>query len=203
VIQKDPTPDAKKTEAAPATPAAAKLTSKEELRRHARRNVSEGAVTEGYKGDRARILELLNDALATEIVCVLRYKRHYFSAKGIVSDSIRDEFFEHAAEEQEHADRLAERITQLGGQPDMDPRKIAERAHSEYTEGKTLVEMIREDLVNERIAIDSYAEMIRFVGDDDTTTKRLLEEILAKEEEHASDFADLLATLDPSKPPTS
>jgi bacterioferritin len=202
VIQRDPTPDAKKTEAAPAQPGG-QFTPKEVLRRHARENVMEGAVTEGYKGDRTRILQLLNDALATELVCVLRYKRHYFSAKGIVSDAIRDEFAEHATEEQEHADRIAERITQLGGQPDLDPKRIAERAHSEYAEGKTLVEMIREDLVNERIAIDSYSEMIRFVGDGDTTTKRLLEDILAKEEEHASDFADLLATLDPSKPPAS
>ncbi|MEZ0231104.1 MAG: bacterioferritin [Planctomycetota bacterium] len=176
------------------------FTSKEELRKRARKNIEDGAVTQGYKGDREKVIELLNEALATELVCVLRYKRHYFSAKGIVSESIAEEFHQHAAEEQEHADQIAERITQLGGEPDMDPRKIADRAHSEYTEGKSLVEMIREDLVNERIAIDSYAELIRFVGDDDTTTKRMLEEILAKEEEHASEFADLLATIDPSKP---
>jgi bacterioferritin len=193
VIQKDPTDGTPKT-------AKPSFTSKEELRKRARKNIEEGAVTSGYKGDRARVIELLNDALATELVCVLRYKRHYFSAKGIVSESVAEEFLQHASEEQQHADQLAERITQLGGEPDMDPRKIADRAHSEYTEGKTLVEMIREDLVNERIAIDSYAEMIRFVGDDDTTTKRMLEEILAKEEEHASEFADLLVKVETTKP---
>lgn len=199
MIQKDPTPEPAKQEA-PSKPATPQFTSKEELRKRARKNVEDGAITEGYKGDRAKLVELLNDALATELVCVLRYKRHYFSAKGIDRESVADEFLQHASEEQAHADQLAERITQLGGEPDMDPRKIADRAHSEYTEGKTLVEMIRDDLVNERVAIDSYAELIRYVGDDDTTTKRMLEEILAKEEEHASEFADLLATLDPTKP---
>ena len=169
------------------------LTPKEELRRRAREHVEQGAVTMGYKGDRARIVELLNAALATELVCVLRYKRHYFTAKGILREGIAEEFQAHAAEEQDHADRIAERITQLGGEPQMDPKKIAELAHSEYDASLSLVDMLKADLVNERIAIDSYAELIRYVGDDDPTTKRLLEEILAKEEEHATDFADLLA----------
>jgi bacterioferritin len=140
------------------------------------------------------VLKLLNDALATELVCALRYKRHYFMAKGIESESVAAEFAEHATEEQEHADKLAARIVQLGGEPDFAPQTLAARAHSEYREGKDLTDMIRENLVAERIAIESYREVIRYLGDSDTTTRRIFEEILAVEEEHADDMTDLLAT---------
>jgi bacterioferritin len=142
---------------------------------------------------------VLNEALATEIVCVLRYKRHYFMAAGLASASIAAEFAEHATEEQEHADRIAERITQLDGEPDFDPKGLLTRSHSEYEEGTNLVEMIKEDLVAERIAIDSYSEIIRFLGEDDPTTRRMMEEILAKEEEHASELTDLLGRLGQAK----
>jgi bacterioferritin len=165
----------------------------EEIRRRARSHIEQGAVTENYRADRPTVIKLLNEALATEIVCVLRYKRHYFMAKGMSAEAVRRELLEHAAEEQQHADRLAERITQLDGEPNFDPQGLATRSHSDYEEGKSLVEMVRADLVAERIAIDSYAEIIRYVGDQDPTTRRLLEDILAKEEEHANDLADLLA----------
>lgn len=170
-----------------------------EIRRRARQHMEKGAVTEGYQADLKTALRLLNEALATEIVCVLRYKRHQYMATGLNAQSVADEFAEHAREEQDHADRIAERITQLGGEPQMDPKKIAELAHSEYDASLSLVDMLKADLVNERIAIDSYAELIRYVGDDDPTTKRLLEEILAKEEEHANDLADLLARVGDGK----
>jgi bacterioferritin len=166
------------------------------LRQRARQHIENGAVTEGYKVDRETALKVLNEALATEIVCVLRYKRHYFSATGISSEGVKTEFLEHAQEEQEHADRIAERITQLGGDPDLNPAILSQRAHSQYVEGKNLVDMIKEDLIAERIAIESYTEMIRFFGDGDPTSRRLLEEILAKEEEHANDMLDLLKNLD-------
>jgi len=166
------------------------------LRQRARQHIENGAVTEGYKVDRETALKVLNEALATEMVCVLRYKRHYFSATGISSEGVKAEFLEHAQEEQEHADRIAERITQLGGEPDLNPVVLAERSHSQYVEGKNLVDMIKEDLIAERIAIESYTEMIRFFGDGDPTSRRLLEEILAKEEEHANDMLDLLKNLD-------
>jgi bacterioferritin len=162
------------------------------LRKRARRNVEQGAVTEGYKADRKTILGLLNDALATEIVCVLRYKRHYYMANGIHAQSVAAEFLEHAAEEQSHADLLAERIVQLGGEPDLNPDRLSGRSHAQYLEGKDLADMIREDLVAERIAIDSYAEVIRYLGDNDPTTRRLLESILASEEGHAEDLISLL-----------
>jgi bacterioferritin len=162
------------------------------LRDRARQNVEQGAVTDGYKADRKTVLRLLNDALATEIVCVLRYKRHYYMATGIHAQSVAAEFLEHALEEQSHADVLAERIVQLGGEPNLDPDKLTEHSHAQYVEGKDLVDMIREDLVAERIAIDSYAEMIRYLGDDDPTTRRMLESILASEEEHAEDLISLL-----------
>src|SRR5262249_21122081 len=155
----------------------------QEIRRRAREHIESGAVTANYKADRDTVVKLLNEALATEIVCVLRYKRHYFMAAGLASPSVAQEVSEHAAEEQTHADRIAERITQLGGEPDFDPAGLATRSHSEYTEGTNLVEMIKEDLVAERIAIESYGEMVRFFGDDDPTSRRLMEEILAKEEE--------------------
>jgi bacterioferritin len=165
------------------------------LRESARRHVEEGAVTEHYKGDRAQVLELLNQALATEMVCVLRYRHDHFMARGLKAKAAAAEFEEHANQESEHANRLAERIVQLGGEPDFDPDTLSKRSHAEYRLGRTIEEMIRENLVAERIAIDSYREMALYIGDDDPTTKNLLEEILAVEEEHADDLADLLADV--------
>jgi bacterioferritin len=165
------------------------------LRQRARNHIPDGAVTAGYSGDRREIVALLNDALATEIVCVLRYRRHYFTARGIHSQSVAEEFLAHSNEELGHADQIAERIIQLGGEPDFAPQHLAGRSHAEYVAGDSLTSMIREDLVAERIAIDSYREMIRYVGADDPTTRRMLEGILAVEEEHADDLADLLAGL--------
>ena len=162
------------------------------LRENARKNLDEGPITETYLLDRKKVIEKLNEALATEWVCVLRYKRHYFSASGMLADSVKAEFLEHAKQEQAHADLIAERIVQLGGEPDLDPDTLTARAHAEYKEGSDLREMVKEDLVAERIAIDSYREMIHYIGDSDTTTKRLLEKILEQEEEHADEFADLL-----------
>lgn len=170
-----------------------------ELRKRAREHIEKGAVTEGYKVDRETAIKLLNEALATEIVCVLRYKYHYYAATGMNSEGIKAEFLEHAGEEQQHADQLAERITQLGGEPNLSPEGMLTRSHSEYVEGKNIVEMVKEDLVAERIAIESYSEMIRFFGDGDPTSRRMLEEILAKEEEHANDLSDLLKNLDAKK----
>jgi len=164
----------------------------EEIRRRARQHMEKGAVTEGYKADRETALRLLNEALATELVCVLRYKRHQFMATGLNAQPVADEFAEHAAEEQQHADRIAERITQLDGAPNFNPEGLATRSHSEYVEGTTLVEMIQEDLVAERIAIESYGEIVRWFGDKDPTSRRLMEDILAKEEEHAEDMKSLI-----------
>jgi bacterioferritin len=175
------------------------LSDVKELRRRARQHIEDGAVTQGYGADREKVVAVLNEALATEIVCVLRYKRHYFMAQGIHAQAVAQEFLEHANEEQGHADRIAERITQLGGAPDFNPEGLATRSHSEYVEGNSLVDMIREDLIAERIAIDSYGEIVRFFGDRDITSRRLMEEILANEEEHADDLNNLLATLDPTK----
>lgn len=175
------------------------LSDVKELRRRARQHIEDGAVTQGYGADPEKVVAVLNEALATEIVCVLRYKRHYFMAQGIHAQAVAQEFLEHANEEQGHADRIAERITQLGGAPDFNPEGLATRSHSEYVEGNSLVDMIREDLVAERIAIDSYGEIVRFFGDRDITSRRLMEEILANEEEHADDLNKLLATLDPTK----
>ena len=175
------------------------LTDVKTLRDRARKHIENGAVTENYKADREQVCKILNEALATEIVCVLRYKRHYYMATGIHAEAVKGEFLQHANEEQGHADQIAERITQLQGAPNFSPEGLLTRSHSEYVEGGSLVDMIKENLVAERIAIDSYAEMIRYVGDNDTTTKRMLEGILAMEEEHADDMANLLATLDPSK----
>jgi len=171
------------------------LTDIRTLRERARTHIEEGAVTPGYQADREQVVKILNDALATEIVCVLRYKRHYFMANGIHARSVADEFLQHANEEQVHADRIAERIVQLGGEPDLAPDSLTSRSHAEYKEGGDLVDMIREDLVAERIAIDSYAEMIRYVGDDDPTTRRLLEDVLGQEEEHADDMKTLLEEM--------
>jgi bacterioferritin len=163
-----------------------------ELRRRARENMMRGSVTSDYKGDIDQAVDVLNAALATEIVCILRYKRHYYTAKGIAKDSVAGEFLQHANEEQQHADMIAERITQLGGDPDFNPEGLATRSHSEYKEGENLVDMIKENLVAERVAIESYREMVRFFGENDPTTRRMLEEILAVEEEHANDMVDLL-----------
>jgi bacterioferritin len=165
------------------------------LRKRAREHIAQGAVTPGYHADRDVVLRLLNEALATEIICTLRYKRHYFMARGIHAEGVAAEFLEHANEEQQHADQIAARITQLGGAPDFSPGGLASRSHAEYVEGDTLEDMIKEDLVAERIAIDSYREIIAFLGDNDSTTRRLMEEILAKEEEHADDLANLLEDL--------
>jgi bacterioferritin len=169
----------------------------QKIRERARKHMEEGAVTAGYKADRKRVIEVLNEALATEIVCVLRYKRHYYAAKGMQSESVKQEFQEHASEEQEHADRIAERIGQLGGEPNFNPEGLLSRSHSEYVEGTDLASMIKEDLVAERIAIESYSEIIRWLGADDPTTRKLMEEILEKEEEHANDMADLMARISP------
>jgi bacterioferritin len=165
------------------------------LRRRAREHIAQGAVTPGYHADRGTVLKLLNEALATEIICILRYKRHYFMAKGIHAEGVAAEFLEHANDEQQHADQIAARITQLGGAPDFSPDGLTSRSHAEYVEGDTLEDMIREDLVAERIAIDSYREMASYVGDKDPTTRRMLEEILAKEEEHADDLANIVEDL--------
>jgi bacterioferritin len=162
------------------------------IREDARKHMSDGAVTQTYGADLKTVLKLLNDALATEIVCVLRYKRHHFMAKGINSEAVAAEFAEHAAEEQGHADSIAERIVQLGGEPDFAPDGLKTRSHSEYKEGSSLTDMIKENLIAERIAIDTYREIIRYLGEKDVTTRRLFEEILAVEEEHADDMADLL-----------
>jgi bacterioferritin len=171
------------------------LTDIEEIRRRARLHIEKGAVTPGYKGDLTTVLRVLNEALATEIVCVLRYKRHHYMAKGIHSQSVAAEFLEHATEEQGHADRIAERIVQLDGAPNLSPEGMLTRSHSEYVEGETLLDMIREDLVAERIAIESYSEIIRYLGENDPTSRRLMEEILANEEEHAEDMKTLLETI--------
>lgn len=171
------------------------LTDIETIRRRAREHIEQGAVTAGYSADRETVIKLLNEALATEIVCVLRYKYHYYMASGIHAKSVAAEFREHAGEEQEHADRIAERITQLDGTPNFSPEGLLSRSHSEYVEGRDLIEMIKEDLVAERIAIDSYREIIQYLGNDDPTTRRMLEEILAVEEEHAEDLGTMLENL--------
>jgi bacterioferritin len=165
------------------------------LRKRARQHIAEGAVTDSYAGDPVTSCKLLNDALATEIVCVLRYKRHYFMAKGIHAGPVKEEFLEHAGDEQRHADKISERIVQLGGAPTLAPEGLHSRSHTEYVEGETLVDMIREDLVAERIAIDSYREMATYFSKFDTTTRKMLEEIQAEEEDHADDLADLLDHL--------
>lgn len=167
----------------------------EAIRRRARQHIENGAVTENYKGDRETVIRVLNEALATELVCVMRYKRHYYMAAGLNSESVKSEFLEHANEEQGHADKIAERITQLDGEPNFNPEGLSSRSHSQYAEGKNLVDMIREDLIAERIAIESYGEIIRYLGTNDPTSRRLMEEILAKEEEHADDMKTLLENM--------
>lgn len=168
------------------------LTDVKTLRKRAREHIEKGAVTPGYTADRDTVIKLLNEALATEIVCVLRYKRHYYMASGINAQSVASEFLQHANEEQGHADQLAERIVQLGGVPNLSPEGMLMRSHSEYVEGTSLVDKIKEDLVAERIAIDSYREMINYLGTNDSTSRRMLEGILAVEEEHADDLVSLL-----------
>jgi bacterioferritin len=168
------------------------LTDIETIRARARAQVEKGPITDAYTADRERVIEVLNEALATEIVCVLRYKRHYYMASGIDSGAAASEFLQHATEEQLHADQLAARITQLQGQPNFNPDGLTSRSHSEYVEGDSLVDMLREDLVAERVAIASYQEIIRWLGDNDPTTRILLEGILATEEEHADDLLNLL-----------
>ena len=165
------------------------------LRKRARQHIEQGAVTTGYRADRETVVKLLNEALATEIVCVLRYKRHYFMASGINAQSVATEFLEHANEEQAHADQIAQRIVQLGGEPNFSPEGLLTRSHAEYVEGESLIDMIKEDLVAERIAIDSYREMINYLGNDDPTTRRMMENILAMEEQHADDLVSLLEEL--------
>jgi len=171
------------------------LTDVKTLRARARKHIEQGAITPGYKADREAVVKMLNEALATEIICVLRYKRHYFMASGINAQSVAAEFLQHANEEQAHADEIAQRIVQLGGEPNLSPEGLSTRAHSEYVEGEGLIDMIKEDLVAERIAIDSYREMITYLGNDDSTTRRMLEGILAMEEEHAEDLVTLLQEL--------
>ena len=171
------------------------LTDIKTLRERARKHIENGAVTEGYRADRKTVVKLLNEALATEIVCVLRYKRHYFMATGIHAESVAAEFLEHANDEQGHADQIAARIVQLGGAPNFNPEGLLTRSHAEYVEGETLQDMIKEDLVAERIAIDSYRDMINYFGNDDPTSRRLMESILAVEEEHADDLVNLLGEL--------
>ena len=168
------------------------LTDTKTLRTRARQHVEEGAVTPGYAADREAVIKLLNEALATELVCVLRYKRHYFMAKGIHSESVKPEFLQHAEEEMEHADLIAKRITELGGEPNFSPDGLSSRSHAEYMPGGSLTSMIKENLIAERIAIESYRELVAYLGNDDPTTQRMVKEILAMEEEHADDMASLL-----------
>ncbi|HEV7888124.1 MAG TPA: ferritin-like domain-containing protein [Acidimicrobiales bacterium] len=168
------------------------LTDVETLRRRAREHMEEGPVTEAYGADRKRVIDVLNEALATEIVCYLRYKRHYFTAEGLHAGPVAAEFLEHATQELGHADQIAARITQLQGDPDFNPTTLTSRSHAEYSEGKSLLDMVKEDLVAERVAISSYQEIARWLGDKDPTTRRLMEEILAVEEEHADDLLSLL-----------
>lgn len=170
------------------------LTDIKTLRERARKHIEQGAVTHGYHGDRETILRLLGEALATELVCVLRYKRHHYMATGLHAEGAAAEFLQHANEEQGHADELAARIVQLGGKPDFNPDTLSTRSHAEYVEGESLRDMLKEDLIAERIAIDSYREMINYIGQDDSTTRRMLEGILAVEEEHADDLQSLLET---------
>jgi len=172
------------------------LTDIKTIRARARQHIQQGAVTAGYKADRKTVVKLLNEALATEIICVLRYRRHHFMAAGMNAEPVAQEFLVHANEEQQHADQIAGRIVQLNGEPNFSPDGLSSRSHAEYVEGETLIDMIKEDLVAERIAIDSYREMINYIGSKDTTTTRMLEGILAMEEEHADDLVGLLEDLE-------
>ncbi len=182
------TPETRKVDSKTRPP----LTDVKTLRKRAREHIETGAVTEGYAAERDAVVKMLNEALATEIVCVLRYKRHYFMASGIHAAPVAAEFLEHANVEMQHADSLAKRIVELGGEPNFSPEGLASRSHAEYVEGSSLKDMIKEDLVAERIAIESYREMISYLGDTDPTTQRMLKEILATEEEHAEDLSSLM-----------
>jgi len=173
------------------------LTDVKTIRDRARQEIESGAVTQDYSLDKAQVIKVLNEALATEVVCVLRYRFHYYMATGIHKEGAAAEFLEHSNEEQQHADRIAERIKQLGGKPELNPAVIAQTSHSEYVEGTSLEDMLREDLVAERIAIQTYREIINFFGEKDPTSRRMMEEILAVEEEHADDIADLLFAVEP------
>jgi bacterioferritin len=171
------------------------LTDIETLRARARENIEQGPITESYGADRERVIEVLNGALATELVCVLRYKRHYYTATGLNAAPVAAEFLQHAGEEQAHADQIALRITQLQGTPNFDPDGLASRSHSEYDASTALLDMVKEDLIAERIAIESYGEIIRWLGDKDSTTRRMLEDILSVEEEHADDLLSILEDM--------
>jgi bacterioferritin len=171
------------------------LTDIKTLRERARKHIENGAITEGYTVDRETAVKILNEALATEIVCVLRYRRHYFMASGIQAESVAAEFLQHSNDEQGHADQIAARIVQLKGAPDFNPQGLLTKSHAEYTEGDTLLDMIKEDLIAERIAIDSYREMIKYFGNEDPTSRRMMEGILAMEEEHADDLVNLLEDI--------
>ena len=171
------------------------LTDIKTLRDRARQHIENGAVTQGYSADRETVIKLLNEALATEIVCVLRYRRHYFMASGINAESVAAEFLQHSNEEQGHADQISQRIVQLQGEPNFNPEGLLTRSHAEYVEGTSLTDMIKEDLVAERIAIDSYREMVNYLGSDDPTTRRMMEDILAVEEEHADDLVNMLQKM--------
>lgn len=179
------------------------LTDIKTIRSRARQSINEGAVTPEYALDTDAVCKVLNEALATEIVCVLRYKFHYFMASGLHKEGVAAEFLQHANEEQGHADQIAERIKQLGGKPDMNPAILAERSHSEYVEGESLVDMIKENLVAERIAIQTYREMVKYFGAKDPTSRVMMEGILAMEEEHADDMADLLFAVNPETDATT
>src|SRR5437667_3411822 len=171
------------------------LSDVKEIRQRARKHLEQGPVTDGYKADRTKVITVLNEVLATELVCVLRYKRHYFTASGIHAQPVAAEFLQHATEEQGHADLVAQRIVQLGGSPNFNPEGLATRSHAQYDESEALTDMIREDLIAERVAIESYAEIIRWLGNDDPTTRSMIEGILKMEEEHADDLRTLLETL--------
>lgn len=165
------------------------------IRRRARDRMQDGAITGAYLADPKQVIDVLQEVLATEIVCVLRYKNHYFMASGINAGPVAQEFLEHANEEQVHADQVAKRITELGGNPNLNPNGLATRSHAEYRDATTLEDMIKEDLVAERVAIETYSEIVRWIGSDDPTTRRLIEGLLAVEEEHADDLANLLASM--------
>jgi bacterioferritin len=169
----------------------------EQIRQQARQKIEDGALTPDYQLNPEEAISILNEALATEIVCTLRYRFHYFMATGIHSKAVADEFLEHANEEQEHADRIAERIKQLGGKPEMNPSVVAKTSHTDFTEGSTLSEMLKENLIAERIAIETYREIVNYFGEKDPTSRRMIEDILAVEEEHADDLADLLFAMEP------
>jgi bacterioferritin len=175
------------------------LTDVKALRERARLEIDKGPVTDVYGADLQRVLQVLNEALATEIVCVLRYKRHYYTATGLYAEPVAAEFLEHAREEQEHADKLAKRITQLGGEPDFDPDTLTGRAHTQYDASLDLIEMLKEDLIAERVAIASYTAIVQWLGDKDPTSRRVFEDLLAQEEEHADDLRSLLERIPPDR----